>query len=111
MARLSWIYVLAALSTLQSQTAFGETTPHHPITRQDNSGGIPKVPLRILPLGASITWGYLSSTGNVYRKPLRDELRYQGWEVKMVGSKTNGDMKDNVRSVLTILLIFVPIFA
>ncbi|QKX57197.1 uncharacterized protein TRUGW13939_04305 [Talaromyces rugulosus] len=95
MARLSWIFVLAVLPTLQLQTAFGETISHHPITRQDNSGDIPKVPLRILPLGASITWGYLSSTGNGYRKPLRDKLRYQGWQVDMVGSKTNGDMKDN----------------
>jgi hypothetical protein len=74
MARHSWISFLEALSTLQSQTASGETTPHHPITRQDNSGGILKVPLRTLPLGASITWGYLSSIGNGYRKPLRDEL-------------------------------------
>ncbi|KAG2421959.1 hypothetical protein HFD88_005935 [Aspergillus terreus] len=54
-----------------------------------------KVPLRILPLGASITWGYLSSTGNGYRKPLRDKLRFEGWEVDMVGSKSNGDMVDN----------------
>ena len=55
-----------------------------------------KVSLRILPLGASITWGYLSSDGNGYRKPLRDQLRFEGWEVDMVGSKSNGDMKDNV---------------
>ncbi|KAL4747888.1 hypothetical protein BDW72DRAFT_196314 [Aspergillus terricola var. indicus] len=51
-----------------------------------------KVPLRILPLGA---WGFLSSTGNGYRKPLRDKLRFEGWEVDMVGSRDNGIMKDN----------------
>jgi hypothetical protein len=55
-----------------------------------------KVPLRILPLGASITWGLLSASGNGYRKPLRDALRFDGWEVDMVGTKANGDMLDNV---------------
>ncbi|THC94729.1 hypothetical protein EYZ11_005768 [Aspergillus tanneri] len=54
-----------------------------------------RVNLRILPLGASITFGQNSATGNGYRKPLRDELRYQGWEVNMVGTKTQGTMVDN----------------
>ncbi|KAL2818690.1 SGNH hydrolase-type esterase domain-containing protein [Aspergillus granulosus] len=52
-------------------------------------------PLRVMPLGASITVGYKSSDGNGYRKPLRDQLRYVGWEVDMVGSWSNGTMKDN----------------
>ncbi|KAL2833014.1 hypothetical protein BDW59DRAFT_157153 [Aspergillus cavernicola] len=54
-----------------------------------------KVPLRILSLGASLTWGLLSTSGNGYRKPLRDQLRFDGWEVDMVGRLTNGDMYDN----------------
>ncbi|QKX60476.1 uncharacterized protein TRUGW13939_07621 [Talaromyces rugulosus] len=53
------------------------------------------VSLRILPLGASITWGYQSSDGNGYRKPLRDQLRYAGYDVDMVGTKHNGAMVDN----------------
>ncbi|RFN46103.1 integrin alpha n-terminal [Fusarium flagelliforme] len=53
-----------------------------------------KPALRILPLGASIVSGVGSSTKNGFRKPLRDQLRYKGWEVNMVGSKQNGDMKD-----------------
>lgn len=32
-----------------------------------------------------------------YRKPLRDKLRSEGWEVDMVGSKQGGSMVDNVR--------------
>jgi hypothetical protein len=52
--------------------------------------------LRILPLGASITQGYKSKDGNGYRKWLRQELRYAGWEVDMVGSKKTGTMHDNV---------------
>ena len=53
--------------------------------------------LRILPLGASITNGYKSSSGNGYRKPLRDQLRFMGYEVDMIGSLKTGTMKDNVR--------------
>jgi hypothetical protein len=52
--------------------------------------------LRIMPLGASITYGYASSDGNGYRKHLRDQLRYAGWKVNMVGSQVGGNMNDNV---------------
>lgn len=31
-----------------------------------------------------------------YRSFLRDQLRSSGWNVNMVGSKRNGEMKDNV---------------
>jgi hypothetical protein len=53
--------------------------------------------LRILPLGASIVQGLESSDDNGFRKLLRQQLRWKGWKVNMVGSKTNGDMNDNVR--------------
>ncbi|CDM32879.1 CAZyme family CE3 [Penicillium roqueforti] len=52
-------------------------------------------PLRILPLGASITMGYKSPDGNGYRKWLRQQLRYAGWEVDMIGTMKNGTMHDN----------------
>lgn len=52
--------------------------------------------LRILPLGASITWGTKSTDGNGYRKALRDQLRFDGWNVNMVGSRSNGTMNDRV---------------
>ncbi|KAK3904393.1 hypothetical protein C8A05DRAFT_42499 [Staphylotrichum tortipilum] len=50
--------------------------------------------LRILPLGASITFGLMSSDGNGYRKALRDKLRFDGWNVNMVGSRSGGTMND-----------------
>ncbi|KAF4412991.1 Multidomain esterase [Colletotrichum fructicola] len=53
-----------------------------------------KPELRILPLGASIVFGVGSSTGNGFRKPLRDALRYDGFEVNMVGTRHNGNMQD-----------------
>jgi len=52
--------------------------------------------LRILPLGASITYGQGSTHGNGYRKYLRDKLRVEGWNVNMVGSRWAGTMKDSV---------------
>ncbi|KAK3947731.1 carbohydrate esterase [Pseudoneurospora amorphoporcata] len=44
-----------------------------------------------MPLGASITAGYGTNPQNGYRKPLRDQLRWRGWPVNMVGSLTDGD--------------------
>ena len=58
--------------------------------------------LRVMPLGASITVGYMSSDGNGYRKYLREQLRYAGWGVDMVGSLANGTMNDNVRHPLSL---------
>ncbi|KAJ5677260.1 uncharacterized protein N7477_002893 [Penicillium maclennaniae] len=58
-------------------------------TRED------KFLLRIMPLGASITLGYKSTDGNGYREHIRQQLRYEGWEVDMVGSKMNGTMYNN----------------
>ncbi|OBS29554.1 hypothetical protein FPOA_03491 [Fusarium poae] len=63
---------------------------HAGLTTRQNA----KPELRIMPLGASIVSGVGSSTGNGFRKPLRDQLRYKGWLVNMVGSKQNGNMKD-----------------
>jgi hypothetical protein len=53
--------------------------------------------LRIMPLGASITEGVESSDQNGYRKLLRQQLRWKGWKVNMVGTKNDGTMSDNVR--------------
>ncbi|GFP57140.1 multidomain esterase [Trichoderma asperellum] len=50
--------------------------------------------LRVMPLGASITQGIHSSDGNGYRKWIREQLRWQGWQVNMVGSGQAGTMKD-----------------
>jgi lysophospholipase L1-like esterase len=53
------------------------------------------VPLRIMPLGASITWGQGSSEGNGYRNDLCVQLSNAGNRVNMVGSRRSGSMKDN----------------
>lgn len=52
--------------------------------------------LRILPLGASITWGQGSSDGNGYREHLRGLLEQRGTIADMVGTVHSGKMPDNV---------------
>ncbi|KAL3462071.1 SGNH hydrolase-type esterase domain-containing protein [Aspergillus heterothallicus] len=64
-------------------------TPRRLTPRQDL-----EVALRVLPLGASITFGSKSTDGNGYRKALRDAMRYAGHPVNMVGSQVNGNMRD-----------------
>ncbi|KAI1099184.1 carbohydrate esterase family 3 protein [Jackrogersella minutella] len=53
------------------------------------------MPLRIMPLGASITYGYESTDGNGYRLDLRKQLEANGNEVNMVGDHPGGSMEDN----------------
>ena len=54
------------------------------------------VALRIMPLGASVTWGVGSTTGSSYRKDLRDLLVAAGNTVDMVGEVKHGsDFTDN----------------
>ncbi|WP_269786394.1 ricin-type beta-trefoil lectin domain protein [Streptomyces guryensis] len=51
-------------------------------------------PLRVMPLGDSITWGVGSSTGNGYRGPLWNELTADGHPLDFVGTGRNGSMSD-----------------
>jgi len=51
--------------------------------------------LRILCLGASITFGYKSSDGNGFRYGLRKKLVESGQTVNMIGSRSSGTMADN----------------
>jgi hypothetical protein len=56
------------------------------------------IPLRILPVGASVTFGVGSSAGNSYRKDLRNMLTAQPGNphlVNFVGRNRNGDFPDN----------------
>ncbi|KAK5111586.1 hypothetical protein LTR85_011815 [Meristemomyces frigidus] len=53
------------------------------------------VQLRILPLGASIVYGFTSYDGNGFRYGLRNQLVYDGNHVNMIGSVQAGTMADN----------------
>lgn len=51
--------------------------------------------LRLMPLGDSITYGYLSTTKNGYRGPLRHALIDEEFSVDIVGDNAIGTMYDN----------------
>jgi lysophospholipase L1-like esterase len=51
--------------------------------------------LRILPLGASITYGLKSSDGNGYRLALLNKLKEAGNPVHFVGTQYGGSMENN----------------
>ncbi|KAJ4214596.1 hypothetical protein NW759_010151 [Fusarium solani] len=51
-----------------------------------------KKPLRLMPVGGSVTYGVGSSDGNGYRQFLGDMLRADGYQVQFVGSRRSGSM-------------------
>jgi len=53
------------------------------------------VPFRIMALGASVTFGVGSTTGDSYRKDLEDLLTSNGNTVQYVGLQNNGNFTDN----------------
>ncbi|MGX1372670.1 lysophospholipase L1-like esterase [Streptomyces canus] len=73
--------VAAALAA----TVSGVTTP---------ASAAPNTPLRVMPLGDSITWGVGSSTGNGYRSPLWNQLAADGHPLDFVGTLRGGTMSD-----------------
>jgi lysophospholipase L1-like esterase len=69
--------------------------PAHPLEDRFAALVAGNVSLRIMPLGASITYGVGSSDGNGYRAALRTLLNDDGNPVDYVGSRANGTMCDN----------------
>ncbi|KAI8624821.1 carbohydrate esterase family 3 protein [Xylariaceae sp. FL1651] len=90
--------ILACATWLASGVARPSLIPPNndlPEPRATNPGFANGIWLRIMPLGASITYGLKSSDGNGYRKDLRDMIVAYGNDVNMVGSRRNGTMEDN----------------
>ncbi|KAK4236073.1 carbohydrate esterase [Achaetomium macrosporum] len=84
--------ILALAAPLANQ---GVATNHFNLAAratQPLGGG---VALRMMPLGASITYGQASSDGNGYRQALRTQAVGAGNAVNMVGSRQAGTMADN----------------
>ncbi|KAK1831289.1 family 3 putative carbohydrate esterase [Podospora conica] len=73
-------------------TTHGIATPHFTLgPRALSPLTTPPTPLRIMPLGASITYGQASTTGCGYRCPLRSQLLSSGnTPVNFVGSRQHG---------------------
>ncbi|KAL2074178.1 hypothetical protein VTL71DRAFT_7956 [Oculimacula yallundae] len=79
---LLWAFAVSA-STAGSNATLSN------IVQRDN------VPLRILPLGNSITFGFLSTDGNGFRKRLLDKITTTGTNAQYIGSVRAGNMTDN----------------
>ncbi|KUO15161.1 ricin-type beta-trefoil lectin domain protein [Streptomyces dysideae] len=83
--RKSWILPLITLvATALGGTAAGVAP----------ASAASDTPLRVMPLGDSITWGVGSSTGNGYRGPLWNRLAADGHPLDFVGTGRNGSMSD-----------------
>ncbi|KDN64661.1 putative GDSL-like Lipase/Acylhydrolase [Colletotrichum sublineola] len=88
-----------AATLLASATAVCAVPAWHPPAMRPRAdfnilvGG--NVSLRIMPLGASITFGEKSTDGNGYREALRNMLVADGNPVEMVGFHPNGTMVNN----------------
>lgn len=67
------------------------------LRRQDAAVNTTTIPLRIMSLGASVTFGVGSTTGNSYRKNLLDLVTTNGVSpsVQYVGDKNNGNFDNN----------------
>lgn len=52
-------------------------------------------PVRIMAIGASVTFGVGSTTGDSYRKDLQDLMVAAGMTVSYVGAQTNGNFSNN----------------
>ncbi|MGC4815285.1 FG-GAP-like repeat-containing protein [Micromonospora sp. DT228] len=60
------------------------------VRRAVDEVGMADVPLRVMPMGDSITYGVSSSTGSGYRSGLHSALTAQGGQVEFVGSQRSG---------------------
>ncbi|KUI54534.1 Uncharacterized protein YpmR [Cytospora mali] len=86
---LTIVALIPALAVPLALQAHNHTTPSTPLPVNTTS-------LRIMPLGASITYGWLSTDGNGYRQDLLNLLTSAGvTDVTYVGSRHNGTMANN----------------
>lgn len=83
--RKSWTLSLITLVTAALGVTPAGVTP---------ASATSTTPLRVMPLGDSITWGVGSSTGNGYRGPLWDKLAADGHPLDFVGTLRGGSMSD-----------------
>ncbi|MFF6780757.1 ricin-type beta-trefoil lectin domain protein [Streptomyces sp. NPDC012510] len=83
--RKSWVLPLISLVAAVLGVTTAGITP---------ASAASDTPLRVMPLGDSITWGVGSSTGNGYRGPLWNKLAADGHPLDFVGTVRGGSMSD-----------------
>lgn len=83
MASFSYLFAVLACASFFNASALAA------------GGNSSSVPFRIMSLGASVTFGVGSTTGDSYRKDLEDLLVANGNTVTYVGTKKNGNFTNN----------------
>jgi lysophospholipase L1-like esterase len=83
--RKSWVQPLITVAAVALGVTAAGVTP---------ASAAPNTPLRVMPLGDSITWGVGSTTGNGYRGPLWNRLTSDGHPLDFVGTGRAGSMSD-----------------
>jgi hypothetical protein len=68
----------------------------HPAAQKHDQSISKALPLKILPLGASIVYGTDSSDGNGFRLHLKELLEQGGNNVTYVGTIRHGNMTNNL---------------
>ncbi|SHM34015.1 SGNH/GDSL hydrolase family protein [Actinacidiphila paucisporea] len=84
--RLAPLWVLTLLAALLAAVPLAPAAAAAPAAAS--------TPLRLMPLGDSITWGVGSSTGDSYRSALWNDLAAKGHPLDFVGSGRDGVMSD-----------------
>lgn len=99
-AAAAWLFLasMPTSATCERQHGSAASSPLH--RQGDFAASIPPgTTLKVMPLGASITYGYLSTDGNGYRSTLRDLIVQEGGvdtsQVDLVGGLQGGNMADN----------------
>jgi lysophospholipase L1-like esterase len=86
-------YSAALAAALTAALGVGAALPAAAATGTPSTAAAP-APLRLMPLGDSITWGVGSPSGNSYRSFLGSQLAAEGHALDFVGSGRNGTMSD-----------------
>ncbi|MEU3342122.1 ricin-type beta-trefoil lectin domain protein [Streptomyces sp. NPDC002144] len=91
-------FSLCLAAALTAALAIGAVPPAASATAtrtlSSAEGAAAPTPLRLMPLGDSITWGVGSPSGNSYRGFLWNQLSAEGHALDFVGSGRNGTMSD-----------------
>ncbi len=88
------LVIISALTIVAVAGVAAGTVSALATTVTTQSAAAKTLPLKIEPMGDSVTCGNQSSTGNGYRGPLHDDLTGAGHAVDFVGSARNGTMSD-----------------
>ncbi|KAG4433702.1 hypothetical protein IFR05_010811 [Cadophora sp. M221] len=97
MALQDLVWSSSSWSDVKAKVAASASTADSNFTLSNGPLG-KNVPLKIIPLGDSITYGFRSTDGNGYRKHLLDKLSANGTAnctAQYIGSVRSGNMTDN----------------